>query len=194
MVKEGVDKGTYILTQDSTIKGLNNFKQFLKRNFKGYDKLDDMLSTSNQPARIYASAKTHKFSSVDNVNINDLNFRPIIDQTGTMTYNAAKVISDYLKPLCENKYIINDTLSFADMLKRLPPLPDDEEYVSYDLVSLFTNIPLDETIDYIIESIYTHEKLPQICSKFVFRRLLEKITKDCTILVDFKKSFVIAKK
>ena len=89
---------------------------------------------------------------------------------------------------------INDTLSFADMLKRLPPLPDDEEYVSYDVVSLFTNIPLDETIDYIIESIYTHEKLPQICSKFVFRRLLEKITKDCTILVDFKKSFVIAKK
>ena len=104
MVKEGIDKGTYILTQDSTIKGLNNFKQFLKRNFKGYDKLDDMLPTSNQPARIYASAKTHKFSSVDNVNINDLNFRPIIDQTGTMTNNAAKVISDYLKPLCENKY------------------------------------------------------------------------------------------
>ena len=193
MVKEGIDKGTYILTQDSTIKGLNNFKQFLKRNFKGYDKLDDMLPTSNQPARIYASAKTHKFSSVDNVNINDLNFRPIIDQTGTMTYNAAKVISDHLKPLCKNKYTINDTLSFADMLKRLPPLPDDE-YVSYDVVSLFTNIPLDETIDYIIESIYTHEKLPQICSKLVFRRLLEKITKDCTILVDFRKSFVIAKK
>ena len=70
MVKEGIDKGTYTLTQDNTIKDLNNFKPFLKRNFKGYDKLD-MLPTPNQPARIYASAKTHKFSSVDNVNIND---------------------------------------------------------------------------------------------------------------------------
>ena len=48
-------------------------------------------------------------------------FRSIIDQTGTMTYNAAKVISEYLRTLCENKYTINDTLSFADMIKHLPP-------------------------------------------------------------------------
>ena len=80
------------------------------------------------------------------MNINDLKFRPIIDQTGTMTYNATKDISDYLRPLCKTKYTINYTLSFADMMKRLPPLPDVEEYVSYDVVSLFTNIPLDETI------------------------------------------------
>ena len=62
-----------------------------------------MLPTSHQPARVYASAKTLKFSSVYGVNINDLKFRPIIDQTGTVTYNAAKVISYYLKPLCKNK-------------------------------------------------------------------------------------------
>ena len=116
-----------------------------------------MLPTSNQPARIYASAKIHKFSFVDSVNINDLKFRPIIDQTGTRTYNAAKVISDYLRPLCKNKYTINDTLFLADMIKRLPPLPDDQEYVSYNVVSLFTKIPLDETTDYIIESIYTYK-------------------------------------
>ena len=77
-------------------------------------------------------------------------------------------------------------VSFAGMIKRLPPLPDDEEYVSYDIVSLFTNIPLDETIDYIIESIYTDKKLPQICSKLVFCRLLKKITKDCTFQLCFK--------
>ena len=180
MVKEGIE-GTYTLTEDNTIKDLKNFKEFLKlkRNFKGYDKLDDMLPTSNQSARIYASAKTHKFSSVDSVNINDLKFRPIIDQTGMITYIAAKVTSDYLRPLCKNKYTINDTLSFADMIKRLSPLPDDEEYVSSD-------ITLDETIDYIIGSIYTHKKLPQICSKLVFCRLLEKITKDCTFQLSFK--------
>ena len=145
-----------------------------------------MLPTCNQPTRIYASAKTHKFSSVDRVNINDLKFRPITDQTGTMTQNAAKVISDYLRPVYKNKYAINDTLSFADMIKRLPPLPDDEEYVSYDVLSLFTNITSDETVDYIIGSIYTHKKLPQICRKLVFRGLIEKITKDCTFQLSFK--------
>ena len=115
--------------------------------------------------------------------MNDSKFRPIIDQTGTMTYNAAKFIPDYLRPLCKNKYTINDTLSFADLIKRLPPLPDD---VSYDVVSLFTNIQLDETIDYITESIYTHKILQQICSKLVSRRLLEKITKDYLIQLCFK--------
>ena len=113
-----------------------------------------MLPTSNQPARIYASAKTHKSSSADRVNINDLMFRPIIDQACTMTYNAAKVISEYLRTLCKSKYNINDILSFAGMTKHLPPLQDDR-YISYDVVLLFTNIPLDETINHIIESIYT---------------------------------------
>ena len=72
------------------------------------------------------------------------------------------------------------------MIKRIPPLPDDEEYISYDVVTLFTNIPLDETIDYIIKSIYTHKKLPQICSKLVFRRPREKITKECLFQLCFK--------
>ena len=98
---------------------------------------------------------------------------------------ALKLFEIYLRPLCKNKYAINDTLSFADMIKRSPPLPYDEEYVSYYLVS-FTNIPLDETIDHIRESIYTHKKRPQqICSKLVFRRL-EKVTKDCTAQFCFK--------
>ena len=72
-----------------------------------------MLTTSNQPARTYASAKSHKFSSVYSVSINDLKFRPTIDQTGKMTYDAAKVISDYLKAPCKNKYNINNTLFFC---------------------------------------------------------------------------------
>ena len=79
MAKDSIHKGTYILTEDNTIKVLKNFKQFLKRNFKGYYKFDDMLPTSNQPTRIYVSTKTHKFSSVDSVNFNDLKLRPTID-------------------------------------------------------------------------------------------------------------------
>ena len=35
------------------------------------------------------------------------------------------------------------------MIKQQPPLKENEEYVSYD-VSLFTNVPVRETIEYII--------------------------------------------
>ena len=92
-----------------------------------------------------------------------------MDQTGTYTYNAAQVISNYLKPLCINEYNIKDTFQCSQLLKDFPPLKDDGEYVSYDVESLFTNTPLKETVD-ILEQIYVHNKLPLICSKLIFCR------------------------
>ena len=58
----------------------------------------------------------------------------------------------------------------------MPPLKDDKDYVSYNVESFFTIIPLNETIDFILEKIYVHNKLPIIRNKSIFRRLLEKIT------------------
>ena len=92
------------------------------------------------------------------------------------------VIANYIKPLCSNEFSIKDTQTFPQLLRDSPPLKADEEYVSYDVDSLFTNIPLMETIEYIIKQIYTENKLPKICSKLIFKRLLIKITTECTFL------------
>ena len=43
------------------------------------------------------------------------------------------------------------------MLSSIPPLQDDEEDVSYDVESLFTNIPIQETINCVTEQIYVHK-------------------------------------
>ena len=42
---------------------------------------------------------------------------------------------------------------------------EDEEDVSYDVESLFTNIPVKETIYYTIDHIYEQKKLTPICKK-----------------------------
>ena len=81
-----------------------------------------MLLTSNHPARIYATAKTCKVSSVGRININDLKFKPKTDKTGTMILNSGKFISNYLKSFCKNNYNIQDTLSFGDILQLYHPL------------------------------------------------------------------------
>ena len=65
------------------------------------------------------------------------------------------------------------------MIKNQAPLSSDEKYVSYDVDSLFTNIPIEETIEYIIHQIYNEKKVPQICSKTIFRRLMYKLTTEC---------------
>ena len=68
-------------------------------------------------------------------------------------------------------------------LKQQDPLPD-EEYVSYDVESLFTNVPVHETIDYILQEIYVKEKLLIICSKLIMKHLLLKLTTENTFMLN----------
>ena len=63
-----------------------------------------------------------------------------------------QVISQYLKPLCKNEFTINDRQSFSADIKNIPTLQEYED-VSYDMESLFTNIPINETIDYSLDQI-----------------------------------------
>ena len=95
-----------------------------------------MRPISNLPARFFATAKTHKFDDHSLINLDDLKFRTIIDQSNTFTYNAAKMVPDYLQPLAHYDYVIKDTLRFVEIIKS-DVLDPDEEYVSYDLKSLF---------------------------------------------------------
>ena len=112
---------------------------------------------------------------LDEITVENLKLRPIISQVVTHTYNAAKVIANYLKPLCQNKYKIANTQSFPSTLREQTHLSLDEEYISYYVESLFTNIPVDETISNIINEIYQKNKLSQVCSKIIFKRLLYKL-------------------
>ena len=163
-------------TTDTTLKDFLRFKDFLYRNFKNFEKYKDMLPTSSQPAQLYGLAKTHKFEKITDINLEQLKFRPIIAQVGTSTYKAAQVIANYLKPLIsENNNIIKNTQSFPELLKNQPTLEPTEEYVSYDVESLFTNVPVRETIDYIIDQIYNKNKLNPIATKLVFKGLLLKL-------------------
>ena len=57
---------------------------------------------------------------------------------------------------------------FSSILKVKPPLETDEKYVSYDAESLFSNIPVRETLNYILPEIYDHQKLKPMCSKLTF--------------------------
>ena len=71
-------------------------------------------------------------------------------------------MSDYLQPLVHSDYVIKDTLTFAEIIKN-DVLDPKEEYVSYDVESLFTSIPVKETIDYIITEIYGNKVIELMC-------------------------------
>ena len=65
--------------------------------------------------------------------------RPILSATGTYNYALAKWLDAKLKPL-------SDIFAFRNEICGVKINPG-EILVSYDVSSLFTNVPLDETID-----------------------------------------------
>ena len=71
------------------------------------------------------------------------------------------------------------------MSKKKPPLSLDEAYVYDDIEPLFTNIPANETISYIINEIYQKNKLLQKCSKIILKRLLFKLTTEVSFQFNY---------
>ena len=114
----------------------------------------------------------------------------IIDQTGTYIYNASKVVAKYLRPLSKNKYSIDDTLTFPNLLRNAEESDDyedvsyDVEHVSYDVEGLFTSIPVKETIDFIIQKIYVKKEIKPFCKSSIFTKLLRELTQKCVFSIN----------
>ena len=69
MTSEGISKGKYVETVDSTHKDLKHFQGFLYGHFYKTKYYDGMRPVSNQPARVFPTAKTHKFDTIEDINI-----------------------------------------------------------------------------------------------------------------------------
>ena len=113
-----------------------------------------MRPVSNQPARFFVTAKTHKFKSLEEINVDQHKLRPLIDQTSTFIYNASKVIAKYLKPLAKNEFTISDTLIFSDLVKNV------SKWIRGYFIGCrvpFTSILVEETINYIVDKIYARK-------------------------------------
>ena len=75
---------------------------------------------------------------------------------------------------------IRDSQEFPKLLQHQDPLLSNEEYVSYDLKSLFTNVPIEEAIDDLLYDTYVTNTLLKICSKLIFKCLLLKLRTENT--------------
>ena len=90
-----------------------------------------------------------------------------------------------LKPLVKNEFTISDTLTFPDLIKNASNSNKYED-VSYDVESFFTSIPVEETINYIVDRTYVRKEIEPLCKKLIFKKLLFKLTKGCVFSVSGK--------
>ena len=130
-----------------------------------------MRPKSASIARAHGLPKTHKqYHSIPK-------FRPIIDTTNTTHYGVGKFLTRLLQPLTHNEFTIKDSFDAVDKIRTVASHLFNEGYrwISFDVESLFTNVPLAKTIDVVLRRVYTEDAIDTNLKK----RTLKKLIKDC---------------
>ena len=111
---------------------------------------------------LYGLCKTHK-KVLDKC-------PPILSAIKSPSYNLAKFLVPLIEPITKNNFTVKNSFEFSKEICKQNP-----EYfmASLDVESLFTNIPLDETIKICFDSLYKNQGLLSNISKNQFEKLLE---------------------
>ena len=98
----------------------------------------------SQLAHLYGLPKTHKKNMCK---------QHILSATDTYNYSLAKWLDEKLKPLSLNRFTIKNIFDFSNEIREMDIDPE-HILVSYDVVSLFTNVPLMETIEILVDKAF----------------------------------------
>ena len=82
-------------------------------------------------------------------------FRPVVSSIGTYNYHLAKYLGTLLTPWLPMDYTASDTFTFIDDIQKVSMA--NKFMISFDVASLFTNIPLEETIELAVDLILTKD-------------------------------------
>ena len=134
-----------------------------------------LYPTGSYPGKFYGTAKIHKILPTDNVD--KLRIRPIVSNINTSTYELAKYLAKLLSPLSCSQYTVNNTKHFIKWIKH-EKIPTGYQIISFDGTSLFTSIPLDKTIEIILQHIYNRNEITTQIPKEVMKELLLLCTKE----------------
>ena len=126
------------------------FIKLKQKNFFNENVCDKLYPSGSAPARIYGTPKMHKFSPSDTFP----KLCPIVSSIGTFNYDLTCLLCDLVSPIVPDDYSCKDTFSFVSQIMNANL--SGKFLVSYDVTSLFTNIPLQETIDIAINLIFSH--------------------------------------
>ena len=130
----------------------------------------------SKPAKFYGTAKLHKIPR-NSTNDHDLPLRPIVSNIGSATYETSKYLANLLSPLSKSIYTIESTKQFISQVKDIV-IPNGYSLVSFDVQSLFTNVPLDYTINIILERVYVDRDLQINIDQKDLKKLLTLCTKN----------------
>ena len=102
--------------------------------------------------------------------------RQVVSMIKTPPYGLAKYLDNIIKPCIPSQHMLSSSTEFIDKVTNID-LPDNYCLVSFDIVSLFTNVPLTEAIDLACSYVYQDDSQtkPRYSIEH-FKRLLQYAT------------------
>ena len=128
-----------------------------------------MYPENAKPGRAYGTAKVQKeFETIPPL-------RPIVDTIGSTHYGVGKYLTKLLNPLTQNDHVLKDSFEAARRIRNGVTEQMYEEgyvFVSFDVKSLFTNVPLSKTLDVILDRVYNQRLITTKLKKRTLKKLI----------------------
>ena len=153
-------------------------KKFSKRQYKR------LYPSSSRPGLYFGLAKVHKLKN-ETDGVAELPLRPVISNIGTATYEISKYLASLLQPIAKSNFTIGSTKDFIHKINQ-EKIKEDSEMISFDVVSLFTSVPLDFTIELILKKVYDEGLIATKLKRDELKTLLELCTKEMHFLFNGK--------
>ncbi|VDP96650.1 unnamed protein product [Trichobilharzia regenti] len=167
--KESSQKDQTEQTESKLTQMLKNMKN---ESIISSELLEQILPSGSVILRLYGLPKVHK---------EIVPLRPILDMTNSSYHATAKWLTEILLPIRNNlcKHSVSDSFEFVDSISDANV--SGKKTISTDVTSLFTNVPLIETICFICE--FIEDNNVDVC---VLIHYLKKLFLRCTLNVQFK--------
>ena len=127
------------------------------------------------PGHLYGLPKIHKC-------VSDPPLRPIISMSGTVTHELAQYLNEIIQPYIDQSYMLKSSDEFLLALQNLQLSPN-QAIMSLDVESLFSNVPVDPTIDIILNRCYNQDSVQP---PTIQKEDLQELLKICTQQTPFK--------
>ena len=126
-------------TQRTENKLQKHFLELFKSKLISKEIYEFIRPVGSQRPRMYGLPKIHK---------SGIPLQPILSMCHSAQHSLAKWLVEVLNPVLEFYSVccVKDSFTFSPIIHRLPVCMESQFLVSFNIVSLFTNIPLDETI------------------------------------------------
>ncbi|XP_018367903.1 PREDICTED: uncharacterized protein LOC108764261 [Trachymyrmex cornetzi] len=134
------DKAYKMLDRDPTDTIAQNTKILVEKSNISNETKTTLKPTNPLPPRLYGLPKVHK---------SNISLRPIVSAIHSPTYNLSRFLARTLQPLTEKteSHITNST-DFIQKIQKIRLRPIDL-LVSFDVESLFTQVPIKDTLNII---------------------------------------------